>query len=348
MISWIELSRHPLKASDKVKLLRELGDPASVLEYLDKETQLPLFTPDHVYNPEEELTRVKSLGAELITYFDNDYPELLREIFDPPVLLYIKGDRTLLQNFSIGIVGTRKPTEYGVSATHYFVEALVTGGITITSGLAIGCDAVAHQTALMKSGKTIGVLGTGIDKIYPSSNRRIFQKMYESGLVISEFSLGTPSLPRNFPLRNRIISGISHGTLVIEAGDWSGSLITAYNSLNQGREVFAVPGNIFSGMSKGCHRLIQQGAKLITSPQDVFEEFEHLDIFKCNPVCHSKKEISSDARAILNILESGPAEFDDICTKTNFQPGYVLGLLTELEINNYLLKIDGSSYGKKE
>ncbi|MDD3628137.1 MAG: DNA-processing protein DprA, partial [bacterium] len=249
MRNWIELSRYPIKNNEKIRLLNELGTPVSVLKYLHQEDQLQLFPSVHINDPDSELEHVTNLGAGIITYFDDDYPEILKEIFDPPVILYYKGRKDLLREFSIGIVGTRKPSEYGLSVTKYLVNELVLKGVTITSGLAIGCDAIAHKTALEKGGKTIGVLGTGIDKIYPASNRNIYKKIYEEGVVISEYSLGTPSLPQNFPARNRIISGISRGTLVIEAGDWSGSLITAYNALNQGREVFAVPGSIFSGMS---------------------------------------------------------------------------------------------------
>ncbi|MCK4666539.1 DNA-processing protein DprA [Candidatus Dependentiae bacterium] len=350
METWLRLSRFPVQNKEKFRLLKEYKDSGAVLKYLEKhrvsalikETKLP-------FNIEKDLKKLKDINGGLITIFDKEYPKILREIFDPPIVLYYRGRIELLKNFSIGIVGTRKPTKYGVTATEYFVDELVNRQVTIISGLAIGCDAIAHKRTLKQKGDTIAVLGTGIDVVYPATNRSIFKLIEQNGLLISEFPIGTPSLPHNFPSRNRIISGLSSGVIVIQAGDWSGSLITAYNALNQGREVFAVPGNIFNKMSNGCHSLIKQGAKLISSVEDILEEFSNPDLFSntSNHTYEKNVELSKDAQDLLEVFENGPVEFDEICKQSSFAPGYLLSLLTELELNNILIKIDGCSYGKK-
>ncbi len=351
MDTWLRLSRFPVQNKEKVRLLNEYMDPGAVLKHLERHKVSALIKEKKSkFNIKNDLKILKNINGGLITIFDKEYPKILKEIFDPPIVLYYRGRKELLNNFSIGVVGTRKPTKYGVTAAEYFVKELVNRGVTIISGLAIGCDAIAHKRTLKQKGDTIAVLGTGIDVVYPATNRSIFKSIDENGLIISEFPIGTLSLPHHFPSRNRIISGLSMGIIVIQAGDWSGSLITAYNALNQGREVFAVPGNIFNKMSNGCHRLIKQGAKLISSIDDILEEFSNPDLFSCtsNQSLQKEVDLSKDARDLLEIFENGPVEFDEICNKSSFAPGYLLSLLTELELNNILIKIDGCNYGKRD
>jgi len=218
---------------------------------------------------------------------DTSYPELLRQIPDPPKLLMAKGNLTRLLDPQLAIVGSRNPTLYGASLAQDFAKTLSEMGFTITSGLALGIDAAAHRGALLGTGRTIAVLGTGLDRIYPKSHQRLADEIIEAGgLILSEFPLGASPLPWHFPKRNRIISGLSYGVLVIEATLGSGSLRTADHALAQGREVFAIPGSVHSPLSRGCHALIQQGAKLVNDVADVLVELQgfstavkrHLDV----------------------------------------------------------------------
>jgi DNA processing protein len=220
----------------------------------------------------EKAQRLKS-GAEFVCLLDEGYPAALREIPDAPLLLFYKGELGLLKRPAIGVVGSRKPTPYGRAACAHLVKQLSEAGFVIVSGMAYGIDAEAHRSCLRAGGQTVGVLGCGIDQIYPPSNRKLFEEIGASGLLLSEYPPGAPPLPGLFPERNRIISGLSLGVLVVEAAERSGSLITADCALEQGREVFAVPGPIFSEVSVGPHNLIKQGAKLVTNSGDIIEEF---------------------------------------------------------------------------
>ncbi len=210
----------------------------------------------------------------LITLADENYPNLLLQTADPPPILFAKGHLSCLQHPSIAIVGSRNPTVQGERNAHDFALLLAQFGFNIVSGLAIGIDAAAHRGALNAKGRTIAVVGTGLDVVYPSQHRDMAHAVIEQGLLISEFALGTPSLPRNFVQRNRVISGLSMGCLVIEASLQSGSLITAKFATEQDREVFAIPGSIHSPQSKGCHQLIKQGAKLVDTVQDILQELK--------------------------------------------------------------------------
>ena len=211
-------------------------------------------------------------GHHLLTWLDEDYPQQLREMADPPMLLYAKGRRELLARNCLAIVGSRSATPQGEANAEAFAQVLSAAGITIVSGLALGIDAAAHRGGLKGAGSTIAVVGTGLDRVYPARNKALAHEIAEKGLLLSEFPLGTISAPGHFPKRNRIISGLSHAVLVVEAALNSGSLITAKLALEQGREVMAIPGSIHSPLSKGCHALIKEGAKLVESAQDIVEE----------------------------------------------------------------------------
>jgi DNA processing protein len=211
-------------------------------------------------------------GASVVAISDPRYPQRLREIFDPPILLFARGRLELLESLMLGVVGTRRPTPYGLAVTERLAEDLARAGLAIVSGMARGIDTAAHRGALAASGETIAVLGCGVDLVYPSENRRLAAEIVEKGLLLSEFPMGAPAYPQNFPIRNRVISGLSLGVLVIEGAQYSGSAITARLALDQGREVFAVPGSIISKMSWGPNLLIKQGAKLVQDWNDVIVE----------------------------------------------------------------------------
>ena len=213
--------------------------------------------------------KVRETGAQLITLGDSRYPEMLRAIFDPPPVLFARGRVDLLSSVCIGVVGTRHPTPYGVAAAERLTGDLARAGLTITSGMARGIDTAAHKAALAAEGATIAVLGCGVDIVYPSENKKLAAELAAKGLIVSEFPMGATAFPQNFPLRNRVISGLSYGILVVEGAQYSGSAITARLAMDQGREVFSVPGNITSKMSWGPNLLIKQGAKLVQDWNDV-------------------------------------------------------------------------------
>ncbi len=213
--------------------------------------------------------KMKTAGASLITLGSPGYPELLQSIFDPPPILFARGNRELLHSICLGLVGTRRPTAYGIAASERLAGDLARAGLTIVSGMARGIDTAAHKAALAAEGNTVAVLGCGVDVVYPSENRKLASEIAARGLIVSEFPMGSTAFPQNFPIRNRIISGLSSGLLVVEGAQYSGSSITARLAMDQGREVFAVPGNITSQMSWGPNLLIKQGAKLVQDWNDV-------------------------------------------------------------------------------
>ena len=221
----------------------------------------------------DQAERMKRAGAELVTVLDPIYSEQLRQIYDPPLILFARGRTELLGRTSLGVVGTRRPTPYGMAATERLTGELARTGMVIVSGMARGIDTAAHKAALAAGGDTIAVFGSGVDHIYPAENRRLAEEIAVKGLLLSEFPMGNPGHPQNFPVRNRIISGLSVGILLVEGAQYSGSAITAQLAMEQGREVFAVPGNITSKLSWTPNLLIKQGAKLIQGAEDVLAEF---------------------------------------------------------------------------
>jgi len=246
--------------------IEALGVPPDVID--------DLLSPKSAQRADQEWNRARELGVEVIDILHPAYPPLLREIYDPPIVLYIKGKKWDPDVPQIAIVGTRRPTGYGLNCGERLSEDLAKRGLAITSGLARGIDASAHRGAL-RGGITYAVFGSGVDFVYPKENRKLAENVEENGAVLSEFPLGTPPSPQNFPIRNRIIAGMSLGVVVIEAAEYSGSLITVRLSLEGGREIFAIPGNITCPKSFGPHVLIRQGAKLVTNWADVVEELPH-------------------------------------------------------------------------
>ena len=271
LASWLALNQIPGLGNEGLRrLLQAFGTPAhifatpaSALKQVVQPAVAEVIAQGWNEAALEPVARwLEDSSNHIITLADADYPQALLNIADPPLLLYVKGRRELLNRAALAIVGSRNATAQGLRNAEAFAQAISTAGLCIVSGMAHGIDAAAHQGGLRGPGSSIGVVGTGLDKIYPAANRELAHQLAQDGLLISEFSLGTPPLAANFPRRNRIISGFALGTLVVEASLGSGSLITARMATEQGREVFAIPGSIHNPLAKGCHRLIRDGAKL--------------------------------------------------------------------------------------
>jgi DNA processing protein len=297
--------------------------------------------------PDNEIEKLNQENIQVITIKDNNYPEILKEIFTPPALLYLKGEiKNLNSNFNLAVVGTRKISNYGRQITPELVKPLAQNGFTITSGLALGVDALAHQSALDVEGKTIAVLGSGLDQksIYPSSNRYLAQKILDKqGTIISEFPINTLPLKHHFPARNRIISGLCLGTLIIEAGESSGATITAYNALEQNREVFAVPGSLFNQNSIGTHKLIQKGAKLVTSHHDILEE---LNLQEVKSFVSNQKILpeTKEEKIIIDNLTHEPTHIDQIIKQTNLPTSQISSTLSMMEMKGMVKNLGGQNY----
>lgn len=281
--------------------------------------------------------------AKIIGKKDKSYPKLLREIPDPPPKLWIKGEIKKEDEAAIAVVGARRATNYGREVTEELVSALVSAGLTIVSGMARGIDSVAHKTALDSGGRTIAVLGSGIDVCYPPENKKLFGEIAKDGAVVSEFEPGTPPNAWNFPQRNRIIAGLSLGVLVCEAAEKSGSLITASLAAEFGREVFAVPGPIYSKMSEGTSSLIKDGAKLVYSVKDILEE---LGGFEEIPKNFQRKATpdTPELKMILELLQDEPKHIDAIIKETKLSASRVSSLLSVAEISGVVKHVGAGVY----
>ena len=281
----------------------------------------------------------------IITLADPDYPAQLLNIADPPPLLYFKGRRELLQQPALAVVGSRNATPQGLSNAEAFSEAASNAGLCIISGMALGIDTAAHQGGLRGFAASIAVVGTGLDIVYPAKNHPLAHKLAKEGALISEFPLGTPAIGRNFPRRNRIISGMSQGCLVVEAALRSGSLITARQALDQGREVLAIPGSIHSPLSKGCHALIKQGAKLVESTQDILDE---LNCLSPTVVEDKKEEFTtqkiSENGLLLKHLGYDVIDMDTLCARSGLTAEIVSAMLLTLELDGQVSSLPGGYY----
>ncbi len=290
----------------------------------------------------------------LITLADDAYPQLLLATTDPPPLLFTVGNLTLLQRPALAVVGARHATRQGESNAESFAQSLGRAGLAIVSGLAVGIDAAAHRGALRAldggaAASTIAVLGTGIDIVYPAANRGLTRDIGSKGLLLSELPLGTPPLAHQFPRRNRLIAGLSRGVLVVEAALRSGSLITARLAAELGREVFALPGSIHAPLSKGCHRLIKDGAKLVESAQDVLEELGLQLVLQAAPESASRSgaystSISTPQQALLTALGHDPVDFDTLAARTSQAAGALTAMLLDLELAQHVERLPGNRY----
>lgn len=296
----------------------------------------------------EDLSLAQKDGVKIITFSDSDYPSLLRHIHDPPPVLYVRG-KVHGDSLNIAIVGSRNPTSYGRTVTERLSGDLAQRGFTVVSGMARGIDAAAHIGALATEGKTVAVLGSGMGTIYPAENKSLFYRIAESGAVISEFPFLTPPEAHNFPVRNRIISGLSLGTVIVEATHRSGSLITARLAAEQGREVFAVPGSITSFKSMGTHRLIKQGAKLVEHVEDILEE---LNLDQPIPSIDTKEKpaisLTPEEKKILNELSPYPIHIDKLVRNLSFSAAQVSSLLLQLELKGLVTQSPGKLFTRSE
>lgn len=283
---------------------------------------------------------------EIIPYFEELYPLLLQEMDTPPWILYAIGDVSLLSKMSISIVGTRNPTSYGRKASEIVVEGLCEADVTVVSGLARGIDGICHQSALNCGGTTIAVLGTAIDVVYPREHAKLYQQIAESGLIVSQYPVGTSSHPGLFPQRNKIIAGLAKGTVVVEADVKSGSLITADRALEYNRDVFAVPGPITSPKSRGCLDLLKQGAKIVTSASDILEEYNiNIGTILCKEISGSEQnKLTDDEWRIYHMLEQGKLSFDELLILTSWDFGHLHSVLLSLIMKKVAAQLPGSVY----
>jgi DNA processing protein len=295
---------------------------------------------------EEQIRRAGERGVHVLTYWENDYPGILKTIPDPPAVLFVRGELDGRDRIAVAIVGTRTPSTYGRTTAERFGEGMAGLGITVVSGLARGVDTAAHRGALRAAGRTVAVLGCGVDVVYPPENATLFEEIAQRGALISEFPMGTEPDPGFFPRRNRIISGLSKGTLVVEAGDRSGALITAYMALEQNREVFAVPGPITSSKSKGTNRLIREGAKLVDCVEDVLVEIPEAGLTSGRtPIVRSvPEELSDPERRLYGFLGDQPKHIDQLALEGNLTTSEALSLLLSMELKNRVRQIPGMQF----
>ena len=357
-LDWLALSLIPGLGSVGIKaLLTKFGAPEAVFRAraselssvggLRREIAGKIVRREFMMDPLKTARKVEGLGAKILTYGDAEYPPLLREIHDPPMVLFLKGTEIPSNKTFVSVVGSRNPTPYGLKTAEGIAQGLARRGLGIVSGMARGVDSAAHWGCLGGKGFTVAVLGTGIDIVYPASNKKLFEQIAEHGSVITEFPLGTPPEPKNFPIRNRIISGLSKGTVVVEATRNSGSLITAELGLEQGREVFAVPGSVHSFKSTGCHHLIKQGAKLVENSDDVLDELgmnypltQKTDTFR-GP---SAPILENTERTLYDIIGDFPMHIDEIARQGGLEPGSVSGTLLKMELKGLVRQLPGKFF----
>jgi DNA processing protein len=350
LAAWLTLALTPgLGASTIRRLLKEFGLPEEIL--IAKRSALEHFAPAEVLRGleatdtqtavERSLEWAELPGCRVIPLSDPDYPRLLYEIPDPPTLLFARGVVELANRPALAVVGSRNATPQGMSNAERFAKAFSASGITVVSGLALGIDAAAHRGGLAGEGSTIAVLGTGVDVVYPARNAALAVEIAERGLLLSEFALGTQPIAHHFPRRNRLISGLGRGVLVVEAAVASGSLITARAALEQGREVFAIPGSIHSPLAKGCHALIKSGAKLVDSVEDVLSElggWQHASTLQEQPAQRAAEP------GLLAQMGFDPVDLDALCARAGMPADKVSAQLLRLELDGRVVALPGGRY----
>ena len=366
-LDWLSLIMTPGLGSRLIgKLLREFNSPAGVfsasLTALEG-CRLPAAPARAIHarlahkEAEAELERINKLGCSLLNWDEPEYPQRLLEIYDPPPLLYVRGDPAVLNRHSISMVGTRRPTPYGNQVAERLWRELAERGLTIVSGMARGVDSSAHQGACKAShGATVGVLGTGVDGIYPKENRKLFAEVEKRGALISEFPLETHPAPENFPIRNRIVAGMSLGVVVVQGAQYSGSLITARLAMEFSREVFAIPGNITSDISFAPNQLIKQGAKLVTSWEDVIEELPteiRAELFPVATTTQEERtslftnELSVVEKRVFALLGVDDLiHVDELVEKSELNSSEVLAALCEMEMKGIVRQMPGKQFLK--
>jgi DNA processing protein len=350
--AWLALEFIPGLGGEGIrKLLARFGAPSQVLrqsvsalsQSVSSAVARAIVADATAKNVEASLKWLQGDSNHLLTLADEDYPRQLLEIADPPPVLYLKGRRELLGRPGFAVVGSRNATPSGLQNAEAFSRNLSEAGFTIISGMALGIDTAAHRGGLGGAGSSIAVVGTGLDLVYPARNKNLAHDLVDKGLIISEFALGTPALAQNFPRRNRIISGLSRGVLVVEAALASGSLITARQAGEQGREVFAIPGSIHSPFSKGCHQLIKQGAKLVDDANDILIELHWGTASpESRTTAIDASEVESDP--VLEAMGFDPVSIDALLERVELPTDQLVVRLTELELDGAIASMPGGKY----
>jgi len=366
-LSWLALALTPGLASRlSARLLREFGSPEEVFRAplgrleacrLPAPVAQAVFKKQSFKRAEKELALTRRMDrCRLVNWTDPEYPQTLLQIYDPPVMLYVRGDVQVLNLPAISVVGTRRPTLYGSQMAERLGRELAARGLVVVSGMARGIDAIGHQGAVAVNGRAIGVLGTGVDVCYPKENRKLYEKVLERGAIISEFPLGTHPAPENFPIRNRIVAGMPLGVAVVEGAQYSGSLITARLAMEFGREVFAVPGNVTQPVSFAPNQLIKQGAKLVTNGADVVEELptpvraalvqaEQPEAEQRNLLAAAS--LNSSEKKIYDLLSTDePKHIDDIVERSGLNSSEVLATLFDMEMKGIIRQTPGKQFSK--
>lgn len=350
LAAWLRLTLIPgIGGETQRKLLAAFGLPEAIFSagrhnvrsVIGHKADL-LFNFDPADSIERSLRWAEDSAQHILTLADRNYPPALLEIADPPNVLYVRGNPDLLNSPGLAMVGSRNATPQGIQTAENFAKALASRGLSIISGLALGIDAAAHRGALAANGLTIAVIGTGADRLYPARNMALAQAIAAHGAIISEFPLGTPALAANFPRRNRIISGLARGVLVVEAALESGSLITARLAAEQGREVFAIPGSIHSPVARGCHRLIKQGAKLVETADDILEEFSDMTQSESATTPDIVAPVTEDP--LLLALAHDPCGLDELIERTGYETEQLLSELLLLELAGLIATLPGNRY----
>ena len=365
-LSWLALTLTPgIAARLSARLLREYGSPEGVFRApltgieacnVPAPAAQAIFKKQLFWRAEKEVDALRKVGGKLVNWKEPEYPQALLQIYDPPVLLYVRGDAQVLNSPSLSIVGTRRPTVYGSQMAERMGRDLASRGLTIVSGLARGIDAIAHQGATAVGGRAIGVLGTGIDVCYPKENKKLYEKVLERGAIVSEFPTGSHPAPENFPVRNRIIAGMPLGVVIVEGKQYSGSLITARLAMEFGREVFGVPGNVTQEVSFAPNLLIKQGAKLVTNAEDVIEELPtpvRAALVKAEAVETEQRNLllvdglSPVQRKLYELLSAEESRhIDDIVDISGLNSSEVLATLFDLEMQGIVRQLPGKQFSK--
>lgn len=364
IIDWLTLERIPRVGPLTIaRLINAFESPGAALaaDYRDIMVRTGLkekiarvvagfkAAPDEIAR---DLRILEKLGARIVTRWDKDYPFNLKQIYDPPAVMFVRGEILPVDEKAVAVVGTRNPTRYGIEMTEKIVKDLIQAGVTLVSGLARGIDTACHGAALKEGGRTIGVVGCGIDVRYPRENGPLIEEMASRGVVISEFRPGVPPLATNFYRRNRIISGISKGVLVVEAARNSGSLITASHALDQNREVFAVPGSVLNKRTEGPHHLLKQGAGLVESGRDLIQAlFEPPQAMAQPSLCSvgeqdQGQDLPEESRELLESLDPDPVSIDLLCESLKTEAGKISALLLDLELRGLVRRHPGNMFSR--
>jgi len=367
---WLALRLTPqLGARRAVDLIEKFGSPGAIFQLESRDLEgagLPagvarsIEAGSVIDDALEQQRLLRSTGTEIVTYFDDRYPALLKQIYDPPLVMFARGRVELLEGPNVAIVGTRRPSAYGTTVADRFSRELSDAGVTIVSGMARGIDTAAHKATLAVAGKTVAVLGCGVDVIYPAENKNLAAQIARDGLLLSEYPMRTPGYPQNFPVRNRIVSGLSHGVMIVEGAQYSGSAITARLALDQGREVFAVPGNITSKQSWGPNLLIRQGARLVQEPSDVLcdlplEARQKLRASGRQKLLMPENEAEHPMQALrAKVMQALPYDvplaMDELIQKLNtggmVSTSELIAILFDLELEGIVRQMPGKAYAK--